>query len=97
MYKIGACRYTSTCQIYRLLYTFPMFITKSISIPHSTPNLEDGCFESCSSLKMIYFLKSSSIQESIVFGEVFLYCVKNLRVNFKNSDVITIRESCFEE
>ena len=58
-------------------------------------NLEDHCFEGCSSVRRIRFQKRPSILEPIMFGEcVFALCENLIRINFKDSGVTSIGESC---
>ena len=58
-------------------------------------NLEDHCFEGCSSVRRIRFQKRPSILEPIMFGECVLALCENLiRINFKDSGVTSIGESC---
>ena len=57
--------------------------------------LENNCFEDCRSVRWISFTKRSSMQEPIMFGEsVFGLCTNLLQIDFTNSGLTSIGESC---
>ena len=84
MYKIGACQFTSTSIQYSTFYQCSSL--KSITIPSSTTNLEDHCFEDCRSVRWFCFTKRASMQEPIMFGEsVFAFCINLVQIDSTNS------------